>query len=117
MSANGPYVWSGRALQEVFVELASAVLHQCIRSLIGALLLRTNMDISARAISLTDRPQRTIWVTSVRMRREDRSLMEMSFPASPSNSLRGIGLMVLDDALTFHLDDRGKIWRSHRPNL
>ena len=22
MSANGPYVWSGRALQEVFVELA-----------------------------------------------------------------------------------------------
>jgi hypothetical protein len=31
------------------------------------------MDISARAISLTDRPQRTIWVTSVRMRREDRS--------------------------------------------
>jgi hypothetical protein len=44
-------------------------------------------------------------------------LMEMSFPASPSNSLRGIGLMVLDDALTFHLDDRGKIWRSHRPNL
>src|SRR6266705_2338861 len=31
------------------------------------------MDISARAISLTDRPQRAIWVTSVRMRSEDRS--------------------------------------------
>src|SRR6266496_3809667 len=31
------------------------------------------MDISARAISLTDRPQRAIWVTSVRMRREDRT--------------------------------------------
>src|SRR6266516_4177301 len=31
------------------------------------------MDISARAISLADRPQRAIRVTSVRMRREDRS--------------------------------------------
>jgi hypothetical protein len=39
-----PDVWSGRALQEVFVELA-AVLHQCIWSLIGAGLLRTIMDI------------------------------------------------------------------------
>jgi hypothetical protein len=72
-SENDPDVWSGRALQEFFVELASAVLHQCIRSLIGAVLLRTIMDISARAISLTDRPRRAIWVTSVRMRREDRT--------------------------------------------
>src|SRR5260370_34346939 len=72
-SGFDPDVWSGRALQEVFVEVAVAVLHQCIRSLIGAGLLRTIMDISARAISLTDRPQRAIWVTSVRMRREDRS--------------------------------------------
>ena len=31
-----PDVWSGRALQEVFVDLADAVLHQCIRPLIGA---------------------------------------------------------------------------------
>ena len=31
-----PFVWSGRALQEDFVELAAAVLHQCIRPLIGA---------------------------------------------------------------------------------
>src|SRR4029077_3770353 len=31
------------------------------------------MDISARATSLTDRPQRAIRVTSVRMRREDRN--------------------------------------------
>jgi hypothetical protein len=36
-------------------------------------LLRTIMDISARAISLTDRPQRAIWVTSVRTRSEDRT--------------------------------------------
>src|ERR1700676_1002335 len=32
-----PDVWSGRALQEDFVELAAAGLHQCIRLLIGAL--------------------------------------------------------------------------------
>src|SRR6516165_6485659 len=31
------------------------------------------MGISARAISLADRPQRAMWVTRVRMRREDRS--------------------------------------------
>jgi len=31
-----PNVWSGRAVQEDFVDLADAVLHQCIRSLIGA---------------------------------------------------------------------------------
>jgi signal transduction histidine kinase len=31
------------------------------------------MDISAQASSLADRPQRTIRVTSVRMRREDRT--------------------------------------------
>src|ERR1700738_3454039 len=35
-----------------------AVLHQCIRSLVGAVLLRTIMDISARAFSLPDRPRR-----------------------------------------------------------
>src|SRR5262249_16359643 len=31
-----PNVWSGRALQEFFVDVADAVLHQCIRPLIGA---------------------------------------------------------------------------------
>src|SRR5687768_6011274 len=67
------WVRSGRALQEAFVELAVSGLDQCIRSLIGAGLLRTIMDISARAFSLADRPQRAIWVTSFRMRREDRS--------------------------------------------
>jgi hypothetical protein len=35
-SVFDPDVWSGRALQEDFVELAAAVLHQCIRPLIGA---------------------------------------------------------------------------------
>ena len=35
--------------------------------------LRAIMGISARAILLADRPQWAIWVTSVRMRREDRT--------------------------------------------
>jgi hypothetical protein len=47
MSAFDPNVWSGRALQENFVEWADAVLHQCIRPLIGAFELRAIMDISA----------------------------------------------------------------------
>ena len=33
---DDPNVWSGRALQENFVDLQAAVLHQCIRPLIGA---------------------------------------------------------------------------------
>ena len=36
-------------------------------------MLRAIMGISVRAISLPERPQEAIWVTSVRMRREDRS--------------------------------------------
>src|SRR6478609_7436001 len=83
MSESDPNVWSGRALQEVFVEVAVAVLHQCIRSLIGAVLLRTIMDISSRAISLADRPQRAIWVTSVRTRRKDRTLHLVSSSRRP----------------------------------
>jgi len=43
------------------------------------LLLRTIMDISALVISLADRPQSAIWVTSVRKRREDRSSIS-SYP-------------------------------------
>jgi len=50
-------VWSGRALQESSSSCLIAVLHQCIRPLIGAIELRAIMDISARAISLTDRPR------------------------------------------------------------
>jgi hypothetical protein len=34
--AHDPFVWSGRAVQEVSSTLADAVLHQCIRPLIGA---------------------------------------------------------------------------------
>jgi len=72
-SAFDPMYGPAVRCKRFFVEVAVAVLHQCIRSLIGADLLRTIMDISARAISLADRPQRAIRVTSVRKRREDRS--------------------------------------------
>ena len=39
--------------------------------------LPTIMDISARAILLPDRPQRAIWVTSIRTCREDRSSIRL----------------------------------------
>ena len=38
-----------------------------------SIVLLAIMDISARAISLAERPRRAIWVTSVRTRREDRT--------------------------------------------
>src|SRR5215471_6203808 len=56
-SESDPNVWSGRAVQEVFVDPADAVLHQCIRPLFGAVVLRVIMDISAHAISLAERPR------------------------------------------------------------
>ena len=71
----------------------SAVLHQCIRSLIGADLLRTIMDISARAISLADRPQWAIRVTSVRMRREDRSSIS-SYSSRRPRPVRACGYII-----------------------
>jgi len=71
--AFDPYVWSGRASQEVS-SIWFSVLHQCIRPLIGAVCCSGPPWISARGRSL----YRTgldwaIWVTSVRSRREDRS--------------------------------------------
>src|SRR6185295_11858131 len=68
-----PYVWSGRASQEVFVELVVSGLASMYPAFDWSVVLRAIMDISAPAISLADRPQRAIRVTSVRMRREDRS--------------------------------------------
>ena len=68
-----PDVWSGRALQEGFVELAVGGLASTYPASGWGSLLRAIMEISAPAISLADRPQRAIRVTSVRKRREDRS--------------------------------------------
>src|SRR6516225_6332256 len=74
VSAYDPNVWSGRALQENFHRVGGcAVLHQCIRPCLEPFVPRAIMDISAPAISLAVRPQWAIWVTSVRIRREDRS--------------------------------------------
>src|SRR5204862_8020242 len=56
-----------------FVELAVSGLASMYPAFDWSVMLRATMDISARAISLADRPQRAIWVTSVRMRRDDRS--------------------------------------------
>src|SRR3954454_20910702 len=56
-----------------FVELAVSGLASMYPAFDWSVMLGATMDISARAISLADRPQRAIWVTSVRMRREDRS--------------------------------------------
>src|SRR6516162_6911710 len=72
--ALDPFVWSGRASQEGFVELASK--RSCINVSglwLEQVMLRAIMEISARAISLRDRPQWAKWVTSARRRREDRS--------------------------------------------
>jgi hypothetical protein len=85
--AIDPDVWSGRALQEGFVDLADAALHQCIRSLIGARSGSRPSWISARVrahyrIGL----KRADGVTSVRMRREDRS----SIPPHPLADLGGV---------------------------
>ena len=51
----------------------------------------TIMDISARAISLADKPQRAIRVTSVRMRREDRSSISFLF-LSQTSAGKGVSL-------------------------
>jgi hypothetical protein len=73
-STHDPDVWSGRALQEGFVELAVSGLASMYPAfdleLDGLLAI---MENSAPASSLADRPQRAIRVTRVRRRREDRT--------------------------------------------
>ena len=72
-SESDPLVWSGRALQEGFVELAVGGLASMYAASGRGSLLRAIMEISAPAISLADRPPWAMWVTSARRRREDRS--------------------------------------------
>jgi hypothetical protein len=72
-SANNPTVWSGRALQVDFAAMAVSGLASMYPAFDWSVELLAIMDISARAISLPDRPQRAIRVTSVRRRREDRT--------------------------------------------
>ena len=55
--SDDPDAWPGRALRAI-PQILTLVLHQCIRPRIGAsLVLRAAMDISARSISLADRPR------------------------------------------------------------
>jgi len=49
---NDPDVWSGRASQEVFVELAVSGLASMYPAFDWSVMLLAIMDISARAISL-----------------------------------------------------------------
>src|ERR1700722_1245327 len=55
--ANDPNVWSGRASQVDFVELAVNGLASMYPAFDWSIVLLAIMDISARAISLPDRPQ------------------------------------------------------------
>jgi hypothetical protein len=76
---DDPDVWSGRAVQEGCVDLAAAVLHQCIRLLIGACGAPSHHGYQ-RARDLIS-GQASKWakgVTSVRMRREGRSSIVVS---------------------------------------
>src|SRR5260370_40809932 len=66
-------VWSGRALQVVSPSWRRAVLHQCIRPLIGAFAPGIHGYQRACVLISGQASSGAIRVTSVRMRREDRS--------------------------------------------
>jgi hypothetical protein len=59
VSVVGPDVWSGRASQEVFVDLSDVGLASMYPAglTLERVMLRATMDISAHAISLTSRPR------------------------------------------------------------
>ena len=57
-----------------------------------SIMVRAIMDISARTSSLPERPQRTIWVTSVRMRLEDRTSVSSQQGASRHRTRRRLTL-------------------------
>jgi hypothetical protein len=58
MTAPGPSVWTGRALQAESDDLEKLVLRICIRPIHGAFELLAIMDIRARSISFASRPRR-----------------------------------------------------------
>jgi len=58
MTAYGPSVWTGRALQVENDDLEKLVLRFCIRPIDGAFELLAIMDIRARSISFATRPRR-----------------------------------------------------------
>ena len=88
-SGFDPNVWSGRASQENFVDTGGSGLASMYPAFDWSVVLRAIMDISAHAISLAERPRWAIWVTSVRMRREDRTSIS-------SHSLADLGRKFFD---------------------
>src|SRR5215510_16419571 len=67
-------VWSGRASQEVSSICRLAVLHQCIRPLIGAVCAPGHHGYQRACVLISGQASSgAIWVTRVRMRPEDRS--------------------------------------------
>ena len=110
IDAIDPNVWSGRALQEGFVELAVGGLASMYPASGRGSLLRAIMEISAPAISLADRPQRAIRVTSVRKRRENRS----SISSHPLADLGGqSGYVRVSSVLRRTIKQAG--WLSQQP--
>jgi len=91
-AARDPNVWSGRALQEVFIDLESAVLHQCIRSLIGALAPDHHGYQRACDLISGQASNRAIRVTSVRVRREDRSPFRLIL--SQTSAGKAVGYLI-----------------------
>ena len=65
-------------------------MHQCIRPWVERVSVRAIMEISALAISLADRPQRAIRVTSTRRRREDRSSISLLILSQTSAGKRTV---------------------------
>ncbi len=57
IGANDPFVWSGRAKQEDFDELAVSGLASMYPTFDWSVVLRAIMDINAPAFSLADRPR------------------------------------------------------------
>src|ERR1700684_1128016 len=75
-------------------------------------MLRATMDISARAISLTDRPRPAIWVTSVRMRREDRTSISSHPLADLGGECVSIGYVIANSS--FGAVATSLAWQSRR---
>src|SRR5262249_36447941 len=92
--AFDPNVWSGRASQEVFVETDERSCINVSGLWLELVRLPAIMDISARAISLADRPQRAIWVASARRRREDR-LSISSLSSRRPRQVRSLGYVMV----------------------
>src|SRR6516164_5932255 len=86
-----------------------AVLHQCIRPLIGAFELRAIMDISAHALSLPGRLQWAIWVTSVRTH-PGRPILHRRLILSQITAGKGVGY-VIDSLLASRLSAEARGFR------